>query len=87
MKNFKRGIDNDNYSDSGKQPYPIGENNKDIINNIKNKNNYKRNHTQRIINLILNREIMQTMTLLNYMQMLVPFHKLKYLHIENQWLY
>ncbi len=30
---------------SQKQPYPIGENSKDIINNIKNKNNYN-NGTQ-----------------------------------------
>ena len=36
----QEGIDNNNYSDSEKRPYPIGENNKDIINNIKNKNNY-----------------------------------------------
>ena len=34
------GIDINNYSDSQKQPYPIGEKDKDIINNIKNKNNY-----------------------------------------------
>ena len=32
------GIDINNYSDSQKQPYPIGDNDKDIINNIKNKN-------------------------------------------------
>ena len=31
------GIDINNYSDSQKQPYPIGDNDKDIINNIKNK--------------------------------------------------
>ena len=37
---LQEGIDNNNYIDSEKQPYPIGENNKDIINNIKNKNNY-----------------------------------------------
>ena len=36
----QEGIDNNNYLDSEKQPYHIGENNKDIINNIKNKNNY-----------------------------------------------
>lgn len=29
-----------NYSDSQKQPYPMGENDKDIINNIKNKKIY-----------------------------------------------
>lgn len=38
----QEGIDNNNYSDSEKQPYPIGENDKDIINNIKNKNNYNK---------------------------------------------
>lgn len=36
------GIDINNYSDSKKQPYPIGDNGKDIINNIKNKNNYNK---------------------------------------------
>ena len=39
---LQEGIDNNNYSDSKIQPYPIGENNKDIINNIKNKNNYNK---------------------------------------------
>ena len=39
------GIDINNYSDSQKQPYPIVEKDKDIINNIKNKNNYN-NGTQ-----------------------------------------
>ena len=44
---LQEGIDNNNYSDSEKQPYPIGGNNKDIINNIKNKNNYnKESHTK-----------------------------------------
>ena len=38
------GIDNNDYSDSENQPYPIGENNKDIINNIKNKNNYNKEY-------------------------------------------
>ena len=42
---LQEGIDNNNYLDSEKRPYPIGENNKDIINNIKNKNNYN-NGTQ-----------------------------------------
>ena len=37
---LQEGIDNNNYSDSKKQPYPIDRNDKDIINNIKNKNNY-----------------------------------------------
>ncbi len=39
---LQEGIDNNNYLDSEKRPYPIGENNKDIINNIKNKNNYNK---------------------------------------------
>ena len=39
---FQEGIDNNNYSDSEKQPYPIEESNKEIINNIKNKNNYNK---------------------------------------------
>ena len=44
---LQEGIDNNNYSDSENQPYPIGENEKDIINNIKNKNNYnKESHTK-----------------------------------------
>ena len=36
------GIDINNYLDSQKQPYPIGDNDKDVINNIKNKNNYSK---------------------------------------------
>lgn len=39
---LQEGIDNNNYSDSEKQPYPIEESNKEIINNIKNKNNYNK---------------------------------------------
>ena len=35
-------IDTNNYSASQKQLDPIGENDKDIINNIKNKNNYNK---------------------------------------------
>ena len=35
-------IDINNYSDSQNQLYPIGDNDKDIINNIKNKNNYNK---------------------------------------------
>ena len=42
---LQEGIDNNNYSDSEKQPYPIGENNKDIINNIKNNYN-KESHNK-----------------------------------------
>ncbi len=41
------GIDIKNYSDSQKQPYPIGDNDKDIINNIKNKNNYNKEDTHK----------------------------------------
>ena len=37
----QEGIGNNNYSDSEKQPYHIGENDKDIINNIKNNYNKK----------------------------------------------
>ena len=36
----QEGIATNNYSDSKKQPYPIVKKDKDIINNIKNKNNY-----------------------------------------------
>ena len=37
-----------NNSASQNEPYPIGENNKDIINNIKNKNNYnKESHVKK----------------------------------------
>lgn len=45
----KEGININNYSDSQKQPYPIEENDKDIINNIKNKNIYnnKTNNTKK----------------------------------------
>ena len=39
---YPEGIGINNYSDSQKQPYPIGDNDKDIINNIKNKNNYNK---------------------------------------------
>ena len=45
---LQESIDNNNYLDSKKRPYPIGENNKDIINNIKNKNNYnKESHVKK----------------------------------------
>ena len=39
---YLEGIGEKIYCTSQKQPYPIGENNKDIINNIKNKNNYNK---------------------------------------------
>ena len=44
------GIDINNYSDSQKQLYPIGDNDKDIINNIKNKNNYNKESPIKKIN-------------------------------------
>ena len=48
---LQEGIDNNNYLDSRKQPYPIGENDKDIINNIKNKNNYNKEDTHKKKNI------------------------------------
>ncbi len=45
------GIDINNYSDSQKQLYPIGDNDKDIINNIKNKNNYNKEDTHKKKNI------------------------------------
>ena len=39
---YLEGIDKNNYSGSQKELHPIGENDKDIINNIKNKNNYNK---------------------------------------------
>ena len=33
-------VDENSHSTSSNEPYPIGRNDKDIINNIKNKNNY-----------------------------------------------
>ena len=43
------GIGINNYSDSQKQPYPIGDNDKDIINNIKN--NYSKEDTHKKKNI------------------------------------
>lgn len=37
---LQEGIKENDYLDSQKQPYPMGENDKDIINNIKNKKIY-----------------------------------------------
>lgn len=37
---YLEGIGENNYLDSQKQPYPMGKNDKDIINNIKNKKIY-----------------------------------------------
>ena len=48
-QDVQEGIETNNYSDSQKQPYPIVEKDKDIINNIKNKNKYNNqnyNHTK-----------------------------------------
>ena len=46
-QDVQEGIETNNYSDSQKQPYPIVKKDKDIINNIKNKNNYnKQNYNQ-----------------------------------------
>lgn len=42
----QEGIGENNNTDWRKQPYPIGESNKDIINNIKNKNNYNNKELQ-----------------------------------------
>ena len=39
---YLEGIDKNNYSGGQKELHPIGENDKDIINNIKNKNNYNK---------------------------------------------
>lgn len=39
---YLEGIGKNNYSGSQKELPPIGENDKDIINNIKNKNNYNK---------------------------------------------
>ena len=39
-QNKQEGMGKDNNSDSQNKPYTIGESNKDIINNIKKKNNY-----------------------------------------------
>lgn len=41
---IQEDIEENNYLDSQKQPYPIGKNDKDIINNIKNKNNYNKEY-------------------------------------------
>ena len=39
---YLEGIGKNNYLGSQKELHPIGENDKDIINNIKNKNNYNK---------------------------------------------
>lgn len=44
---YLKGIGENNYCAGQKKQYPTGENNKDIINNIKNKNNHnKESHTK-----------------------------------------
>ena len=50
-QNKRESIGKDNNTDSQKQLYPIGENNKDIINNIKNKNNYNKEDTHKKKNI------------------------------------
>ena len=45
------GIEINNYLASQRQPYHIGDNDKDIINNIKNKNNYNKGDTQKKKNI------------------------------------
>ena len=45
-QDVQEGIETNNYSDSQKQPYTIVEKDKDIINNIKNKNNYNNKESQ-----------------------------------------
>ena len=47
-QNKQESIGKDNNTDKQKQPYPIGENKKYIIKNIKNKNNYnKESHVKK----------------------------------------
>lgn len=48
---LQEGIDTNNYSDGLKQQYPIGDNDKDIINNIKNKNDYNKGDTRKKRNI------------------------------------
>ena len=52
-QDVQEAIETNNYLDSQKQPYPIGENDKDIINNIKNKNknNYNKEDTHKKKNI------------------------------------
>ena len=47
---YLEGIDKNNYSGGQKELHPIGENDKDIINNIKNKNNYNKESPIKKIN-------------------------------------
>ena len=47
---YLEGIDKNNYSGCQKELHPIGENDKDIINNIKNKNNYNKESPIKKIN-------------------------------------
>ena len=47
---YLEGIDKNNYSSGQKELHPIGENDKDIINNIKNKNNYNKESPIKKIN-------------------------------------
>lgn len=47
---YLEGIDKNTYSGGQKELHPIGENDKDIINNIKNKNNYNKESPIKKIN-------------------------------------
>lgn len=47
-QDVQEGTQTNNYSDSQKQPYPMVEKNKDIINNIKNKNYSNKNINQEL---------------------------------------
>ena len=47
---YLEGIDKNNYLGGQKELHPIGENDKDIINNIKNKNNYNKESPIKKIN-------------------------------------
>lgn len=44
---IQEGIEENNYPDSQKQLYPMGENDKDIINNIKNKKIYNSSNSNK----------------------------------------
>ena len=77
------GIDINNYSDSQKQPYPIGDNDKDIINNIKNNIKkiiiIKATHIKRKIFHIEVTDVMMTSIGIAYMQIIKRLLLLKYL--------
>lgn len=71
-QDIQEGTQTNNYSDSQKQPYPIVEKDKDIINNIKNKIIIIMAH--RILRkqkLILKKGHTKDLTLIHYMQITV----------------